>query len=177
MTYTCHYPCSQIWFIHLHIQIYPPSYVVFCMLMSAPGIMTQEIEQVGATVGGKVGMYKEINRKWGLTYSLTHSCLPLSLLLASCRGRFLRGNFVNRPFLQLSCTKNAVIVCPGLAGLGEFFNNLPNDLMNSLRGSYSFFISSWKFFLIIFCCAVVLLLLFHYFVFGYFMINQGKGQR
>ena len=33
------------------------------MLMSAPGIMTQETEQVGATVGGKVGMYKEINRK------------------------------------------------------------------------------------------------------------------
>ena len=146
--------------------------------MSAPGIMTQETEQVGATVGGKVGMYKEINRKWGLTYSLTQSCLPLSLLLASHRGRFLRGNFVNRPFLQLSCTKNALIVCPGLAGLGEFLNSLLNNLMNSLRGSYSFFISSWKFFLIFIICCAVVLLLFHYFVcFGYFMINQGKGQR
>lgn len=38
------------------------------MLMSAPGIVTQEIEHVGATVGGEVGMCKEINRKWGLTY-------------------------------------------------------------------------------------------------------------
>lgn len=33
------------------------------MLMSAPGIITQEIEQAGAAVGGKVGMYKEISRK------------------------------------------------------------------------------------------------------------------
>ena len=36
---------------------------LFCMLLSAPGIMTQENEEVGATVGGGVGMCKELTRK------------------------------------------------------------------------------------------------------------------
>lgn len=36
---------------------------VFGMLMSTPGIVTQQIKQVVATVGGEVGMCKEINRR------------------------------------------------------------------------------------------------------------------
>lgn len=108
-------------------------------------------------------------------------CLLFSLLLTSCRERFLRGNTVNQPLLQFRCTKNTLIVCPCFAGLGELLRNLLNHIMDSLRSCYSFY--SRKFFFI-FCFAVG----FCFFVFfffavvvvvlvyvGYFVINQRKG--
>ena len=77
-------------------------------------------------------------------------CLLFSLLLTSCRERFLRGNTVNRPLLQFRYTKNTLIVCPCFAGLGELLSNLLNHIMDSLRSCYSFYSRKFFFLNIIF---------------------------
>lgn len=59
--------------------------------MSAPGIVTQEIKQVGAPVGDEVGICEEINRKWGLTCSL-HKLAFLSLCCLPPAGKIPQGN-------------------------------------------------------------------------------------
>lgn len=138
MTCSCHYPISDL--------IYPSSYAnispfmcVFCMLMSAPGIVTHEIKQVGATVGGEVRMCKEINRKWSLPYSLLDS-LSLCCLLPA--RKIPQGKLCKQVPSLVHLHQKCSYCVPMLSRFREkVLNNLLKYLMNSLRSSYSFYFS------------------------------------
>lgn len=88
MTCSCHYPFSDLIYLSLYANISTFISVV-CMLMSAPGIMTQEINQVRAMVGGEVGIFKKDKEKMKFNIFPIQAYLSLGCLLPA--GKIPQG--------------------------------------------------------------------------------------
>lgn len=126
-------------FIHLDMQIYPPSYM-FVLHANECTWDYDTREWIGRGYSGCWSWdVQRAKKKMRFNLFPQQVCLLFSLLLTSCRERFLRGDTVNGPLLQLRCTKNTLIMYPCFAGLGELLSNLLNYIMDSFRGCYSFY--------------------------------------
>ena len=95
MTCACFYPFAQIWFIHLDMQIYPPSYMF--VLHAAECTWDYDTKEWrGRGYNGCWGRdVQRAKKKMRFNLFPPQVCLLFSLLLTSYRERFLRGDTVN----------------------------------------------------------------------------------
>lgn len=122
------------------MQIYPPSYVgcfvgfffFFCMLMSAPGIVTQEIKQVGATVGGEEGVQRD---KQKIRFNIFLA--SLSLCCSFPTGKFPQGKL--QTVSPAPPHPKCFYCVPQFSRFGGGLGSLLKYLMNCLRNSYSLY--------------------------------------